>query len=484
MDFEIDVLILHAEADNEILDGHELGWTSTFKKFLEIMLTQVLDEKPNILLKSEHDGLTAANPDKVALVIPILSPAFMASEKCLENLQSFLEVIKKDDSRRILKIHKRPMARKEEPAELRNSFGYELYDHNLDTDEIDDYVDFFSISAERQYWMKLVNISYDIHECLSSLKGESANSYNGNNSRKSVYLAETGKDLTVQRMIIKRELQRHGYLVRPEHLLPEDEKEFTRVVQKEIEESSVSIHLISASYGRIPEGGTKSVLDIQNEIAAEKSSRVRDKSEFSRLIWISTQVEGASERQIAFIEAIKRDMTSSESAEILQTPLEDFKNIIREELIEVGLGKKLTITGLDQNTTKPAVYLIHNPIDEKEVAPIKKFIQKSGYEVLIPAFEGELLELRQRHVFNLRHFDIAIIYQGQVNNEWVRMKLLDLFKAPGFGRKKAIKGKAIITQVEEKIDLSVYENYNVKMIEANQKGSLDDLKEFLEETNE
>ncbi len=484
MDFEIDVLIIHAAADNEISDDNELGWTSTFKKFLEIMLLQVLDKEPNVLLKSEHDGLTASNLDKVAVVLPVLSPAFVASGACLDNLESFFQILGKNDPQRVFKILKLPLSREQEPSKLRDSLGYELFDYNQDTGEIDDYVDFFSASAERQYWMKMVNIAYDIHESLILLKDESQSIQKNSLGHKSIYLAETGRDLTVQRMVIKRELQRHGYRILPDHVLPENADDLKKVVQKEIEESSVSIHLIGSSYGEIPEGSVKSVVDIQNEIAAEKSGRIKDKNEFSRLIWISTQLQSASERQIAFIDALKRDMASSESAEILQTPLEDFKNIIREELIEVGLSKKISLTPTERNSNKPTVYLIHDQIDHDDVAPIIKFIEKSGYDVLMPAFEGELLELRQRHVYNLKNFDIAIIYQGKVNNEWVRMKLLDLFKAPGFGRRKAVKGKAIITQSQEKIDLSTYQNYEVNMIEADKKGSLDSLKEFLEETNE
>ena len=248
--------------------------------------------------------------------------------------------------------------------------------------------------------------------------------------------------LLFKRNIIKRELQRHGYKVLPDHTLPQASNELIKVVQKEIEESSISIHLIGNSYGDIPEGSDKSVVDIQNQLASEKSAGLKDKHTFSRLIWISPKLQHASEKQLAFIESIKRDLASTEGAEILQTPLEDFKNIVREELIEVGIEKKLSKRFEDTTNGKSSIYILHDKIDEKEVAPIKKEIEKLGYQVLLPAFEGELLELRQQHIANLRNFDAAIIYQGKVNNQWVRMKLLDLLKAPGFGRRKADKGQS------------------------------------------
>ena len=88
-------------------------------------------------------------------------------------------------------------------------------------------------------------------------------------------------------------------------------------------------------------------------------------------------------------------------------------------------------------------------------------IKRSGYHVILPIFEGELLELRKHHIENLKNLDAAIIYKGKVNEQWVRMKVLDLLKAPGFGRKKPIIGKAIFTDSEINTDNYLQQNINV-----------------------
>jgi hypothetical protein len=62
MNFEIDVLILFADHDNESQKG-QTGWVTQFKKFLELMLMQVLGEKPKVLLKSEFDSMASPNLD-------------------------------------------------------------------------------------------------------------------------------------------------------------------------------------------------------------------------------------------------------------------------------------------------------------------------------------------------------------------------------------------------------------------------------------
>lgn len=483
MAFEIDVLIIYANNDNNQSDTDQ-GWVNNFKKFLELMLVQVLGKKPNIMIKSEHDSITGANLKKVAIMIPILSPSFIESGESLDTLESFFGILKKDDVERVFKVQKMPVRQEEQPTKLKELIGYDLFEIDSDTGEIDDFVDFFSPEAERSFWMKMVDLAYDIHESLIVLNELSTDSgVKHILDRRSIYLAETGYDLSIQRNIIKRELQRHGYKILPDHTLPNEIEALKKVVTKELEECSLSIHLIGSSYGEIPSGTDKSVVDIQNQLAAERSSQIKDKTKFSRLIWVSNQLNHASEKQLSFIENIKRDLASSEGTEILQTALEDFKNIIREELIEVGIDKKLGKSSSTGENGKPSIYVLHDKIDEKSVAALKKEIEKAGYSVLTPSFKGELLELRQDHINNLRNFDAAIIYQGKVNNQWVRMKLLDLLKAPGFGRRKPIKGKAIISGREDKLDISAYKNYNVTLIEDDGKGAIDSLKGFLSELN-
>lgn len=484
MAFEIDILITYADNDNHAADRGN-GWVTDFKRFLELMLLQVLGEKPNILLKSEHDSVTGGDMKKVGILIPILSPHFIESGECLDTLEDFLNTAKSSFPR-VFKVLKKPIGHEEQPTKLRELIGFDLYSVDPDSGRIEDYKDFFSADAEQNYWMKMVDLAYEIHESLIQLKQKASKAeVKPIFTRRSIYLAETGHDLTIQRNIIKRELQRHGYKVLPDHTLPGNLTELKKEIKKEIEECSLSIHLIGNSYGEIPEGSDRSIVDIQNQIAAEKSSGLKDKAAFSRLIWISPRLQRASEKQIAFIESIKRDMASTEGAEILQTPLEDFKNIVREELIEVGIDKKLNRSEAEPaGNGKSKIYLLYDKLDEKEVKPIEKFVEKAGFIVLKPSFEGELLALRQHHISNLRNFDAAIIYQGAVNDQWVRMKLLDLLKAPGFGRRKPIKGKLIISGKEEKIDISSYKSHNIMVIDGSKKDALDSLKIFLDEINE
>jgi hypothetical protein len=63
----------------------------------------------------------------------------------------------------------------------------------------------------------------------------------------------------------------------------------------------------------------------------------------------------------------------------------------------------------------------------------------------------------------------------------VRMKVLDLLKAPGFGRKKPIQGKALVATENSNVDQ--YKNQNLTLISGDKNRSLETLKNFLTELN-
>jgi len=477
MAFDIDVLITFAKKDNEAVKNSSQGWVTQFKKFLELMLIQVLGSKPNIVLKSEFDTATSPALNNAAILVAILTKDFIESGRCLDNLETFYKATADSKINRVFKVMKSPLTMQEQPPRLRDMIGYEMYQLDTETGVMKEYADFFSQEAEKQYWMKLVDLAYDIHDALMILKeGEIKSEAKNIFKRKTIYLAETGHDISVQRNIIKRELQRHGYIVLPKNNLPESIDEVERMVRRDLEESSLSIHLVGSAYGEIPEGSDRSIVDIQNKIAAEVSiEKKQNKQEFSRLIWIAQNLKNASDRQKAFIETLKRDTEAQEGAEILQNPLEDFKNIVREELLESQERRTVDESG------GKSIYLLHDKIDDKEVKPFKELLEKAGFKVLEPAFEGELLDVRKQHIDNLRNFDGAIIFKGKVNDQWVRMKVLDLLKAPGFGRKKPIKAKALLATGN--LNLDNFNNQNLTIITGDLRHSEENLKNFLQEIN-
>ncbi|HEX5169270.1 MAG TPA: hypothetical protein VFW11_08850 [Cyclobacteriaceae bacterium] len=472
MKSEIDVLIIFTSRDNES------GWVSQFKRFLELMLLQVLGEKPNVLLKDEIDTLTSPNLDNAATLITILSKNFIQSGQCLDHLETFVKASASTSRKinRIFKVFKSPLSQIEQPPRLRELMGFEMYQLDPNSGETSEYTDYFTSEAEKQYWMKMVDLAYDIYDALLQLKGDplpiSTRLYN----RKTIYLAETGHDMTVQRNIIKRELQRHGYVVLPKQMMVGNVSEIETTIRKDLEECNLSIHLIGAAYGEIPEGSDKSLPELQLTLAAERNKMARESNtHFSRLVWLSPNPLSLSERQRMFVERINADVESLDNTEILQMPIEDFKVIMHEELMERADRSPV------QRPNERTIYLMHDRVDHDEAKHFASLIETNGFRVLLPAFEGDVMEVRKKHIENLIDFDVALIFRGRVNEQWVRMKVLDLLKAPGYGRRKPIIGKAIISIPGPELNPEAYRKHDLEVIQGGLEKSLESLKNLLQD---
>src|SRR5690242_5977545 len=121
MGFDIDVLIVFAEKDNEENEKKEPGWVSQFKRFLELMLNQVLGEKSKIMLKAEYDNMVAPKMQNVGVIVPILSKDFIQSGSCLDHVETFIKNTESSKGRtRIFKVFKSPLTAQEQPPKLRD----------------------------------------------------------------------------------------------------------------------------------------------------------------------------------------------------------------------------------------------------------------------------------------------------------------------------------------------------------------------------
>lgn len=468
---EQDIIINYTEKDNEAAKN-ENGWVTDFARFLEIMLTQVLGRKPTIVLKSENSALTAAELNSTGVLISVISPHFINSGQCLDAIEEFYKGISTSKTNRLFKVLKSHVSYEEQPAKLKDSLPYDLFDLDYDSGNSVVFDDYFGPAAENVYWMKMVDLAYDVHESLVMV--EEAASKDGIKplyKRETIFLAETGQDLNVQRNVIRRELQRHGYKVLPDHMLPRDLATAEKVIQEELKESVMSVHLIGNSYGEIPEGGDRSIVDLENKLAAQKVKDNPSDRKLQRLIWINPHQENSSDQQKNFIENIQRDLSALEASEIFQIPLEDFKNTLREELFEYQANENGT-KEIALDDKKLNIYLIYDKTDKDEAIGVAKELTKAGLNVLHTDFDDNVLALRKMHLEKLRLLDIGMVFKGKVNENWVRMKLLDLLKAPGLGRKKPILGKGVIGGLGVEMHKEHYEDFDLEILSVDRKEAL------------
>jgi hypothetical protein len=459
MKFEYDILISFSGADDKPLEKYPKGWVNSFQSFLERLLTQLMGEKPKIILS---DGNAPSDISSKALtMVSVLSPNYVDSVPHVREAESFYRNLEKDGSlqkdglNRIFKVLKSYVPTNKHPEGLRDLIGYNLYNIDYITGESIEITDFFEADVENTYWLRLVDLAHDLYDIIIASKDQksehvlavgAANEY--------IYLANAARDLAVQRDVIKRELQRHGYTVLPNYSIPSDAQNIEEKIVDDLEKCKLSIHFISGSAYNKSEEKQKGLPEIQNEIAAKFSSKKNDKNvnkdflEFPRFIWIPPDYRVSDEQQKIFIENFKRDAQLVAGADVLSIPLEELKAIVRNELYEIN-ARKTSVSNqssLSNDSGKTSIYLICDKMDYDGGKKIADHLSVSGYEVIIPEFKGTILESRQIHQLNLNKCDAVLIYMSKVSEKWVNSKAHDVLKSPGFGRKKVMRNKIVLVE--------------------------------------
>lgn len=490
-----EILLCFSEEDNHPIEGGLKGWVSNFHKFLSTLLSQISRDSPEVKLISEadYDQLVFEN---ASLVVLVSTPSLVRHSSFIDKLNRYGKRLQEEDKLlvdgipRVFKVHKMPFEEDAFLPQFQNIISYDFYMVDPLSGETQEFKRFFGTDAERSYWMKLVDMAYDIHHILQvSEVRQKETELNEVPREKTVYLASTGIDMVIQRDIIKRELIRHGYKVLPQHTLPKEVNALEQMVKEDLHKCRLSIHLVGEDYGYRPKGSEISVVDIQNRIASnhtydmvEYNKTATEKLPFSRLIWLSPDLKNVTERQKIFIEDLKSDAAALEEAEVLQITLPELKTIIREELVTGGRFNTFRdIKGYHPAEEGDAkiIYLIHDKKDRRSSKPISDYLEKSGYKVVEPSYDGDLVDIRYIHQENLRRCDGSIIYFGTAKEAWIKTKLQDLLKAPGFGRDKKLLAKAVYFDGAKKVDLEHYAKNNALVLGNNGGFKAEHLQPFL-----
>jgi hypothetical protein len=151
-----------------------------------------------------------------------------------------------------------------------------------DTGKIRELHDECPPNLEQMYWARLDDIAHDMRDLLLQVREAGPAAVSPPQEPLTVYLAETTSDLEEQRDMIKRELREYGCRILPDSQLPLVETGFIQQVKNYLDQSVLSIHLVGGCFGLVPEGSQKSIIVLQNELAAKKSKT----GKLQRLIWL------------------------------------------------------------------------------------------------------------------------------------------------------------------------------------------------------
>ena len=130
-------------------------------------------------------------------------------------------------------------------------------------------------------------------------------------------------------------------------------------------------------------------------------------------------------------------------AELMEDSLDNFRDYVVEKLKPQAKPAEPAAATAPSADGPSSVYLIFDQKDDESVGPLEDYLFDQGLEVMVPTFDGEEAAIKQAHIEKMTHCDAVLIYYGQADRAWVDMKLMNLMKAPGYGRTKPFVAKTV-----------------------------------------
>jgi TIR domain-containing protein len=443
MEFDVDVFVSYAHLDDAALSDERKGWVSKLHETLDRRLAQLLGKKARIWRDPKlhgNDVFADSIVERVqhaAVLLSVVSPRYVKSEWTTRELTEFCKAcaerggVQVHEKSRIFKVLKTPVPLEQQAPPLPSLLGYEFFAVDPDSGNFREFDEQFGPEYRQKFLMKLDDLAQDLKDLLEFVESPTLVE-DERPERGTIYLAVTTLDLHDQRDVIRRDLQQHGYTVLPSQPLPTVGGEVEAAVRDDLARSSMSIHLVGKRYSLTPEGATSSLVEIQNELAIERSGQ----GGFTRLVWIPPDLQAVDTRQQQVISRLRADPRAADNSDLLETPLEDLRTVIHENL-EQGRPAKPDPQGSEATTPGVAsVYLLYDERDANVVSPWADLLFNSGLEVIHPVFSGNEADIREYHEDNLRTADGVVIFFGAAGELWMARKFSELRKIAGYGRTK------------------------------------------------
>lgn len=452
------VFISYAHIDNLPLSEDQQGWISRFHNTLAVFLSQRIGGRANIWRDLKLQGNDIFGDEIVSafcdttLFLSILTPRYVRSEWCKREVREFCQYAESTDGliienkARVFKVIKTPVdqgaSERLLPPVMHNSLGYEFYVQDEQGPmELDPH---FGETYKQDYLRKVCILANNAAQLIQRFQSEQANGASDPADDSAVaakhtlvFLASSSFDLRDQRELIEADLRSHGYRVLPEQRLPaEDEVEHRQAVAALLEQAHLSLHLIGSGYGAVPDGPSQqSLVEIQNAMAADRSGS----HGLPRLIWLPQDTSSEQPDQVRFLETLRRQAAPQRGADLLSGTLEELRTVLHASLdrLENPVSPPAEVAsaspaGPDDTAAGRMLYMICVAADRKATLPLRKWLRGEGWEVSLPAFEGDASALRAAHEGMLRNCQAALIFYGAGDEPWHRSVAMDLLRAPAY----------------------------------------------------
>ena len=432
------LFISYAHLDDQPLQAGDLGWITRFHATLAALLSMRLGHQARIWRDQKLQGNDVFDAEieaqfrQAAVFVSILSSRYLSSEWCTREMREFCDNAQRrgglvvDNKARVFKVIKTPVdAQAGLPTVLQDVLGYEFFAIKdgapLELDPA------YGQEYAQLYNQKVAKLAWDISQLLKVLPAAqsagAAQTPAGARAaaRPAVYLAECSFDRREARDVIEAELRRLGYPVLPAQRLPADEADYLAAVDQLLQDCALSIHVVGEGYGAVPDGpAARSVVMHQNDLAVARSKA----GGLARLIWLPEGTASAHAPQQAFIEALHHDAQAQWGADLITGGLEELKAAMHATLRKLEHPDPPPATGADavDGVARGCIHLLCDEKDRarKSTLPLRKWLRQQGFEVTLPAFEGDAAQVRLANQQLLASCDAVLLFYGAGDEGWKR----------------------------------------------------------------
>ena len=449
--FETDLFISYAHIDDQPLSPEQRGWISRFHASLEALLSMRLGRKARIWRDPKLQGNDVFGDEIVeqfsntAVLVSVITPRYLKSDWCTKEIREFCEEAERRggvvlaNKARVFKVLKTPVDTQDPlPAVVKELLGYEFFRVEGDTPlELDPA---YGETFGQDYIRKIGQLAWDVKELVEELVTTAGARDDGAEaevaSKPVVYLAECSYDRKQDREALEGELRRLGYGVLPDRELPRDEAGYIEAVKSLLSECGLSVHLIGAKHGAVPDGPSeKSTVELQNDLAVEWSKIAA----LPRVIWLPEGTTSDQPAQQTFLDAIHTDPAAQFAADLITGDFEALKTTLYATLKRLEEPPPAGASANDAASASRLVYLICTAKDRRATVSVRKYLNDHGLEVSMPAFEGDAASIRAVHEQLLTDCDAVLLFYGAGDEAWKRATDNELRKMSAYRSGKPLR---------------------------------------------
>jgi TIR domain len=437
MSFRTHVFISYAHNDNDSTTG---AWVSRFHELLEGYLRSTLKRTKPVIWRDKRlsdnevfDASIMQNLADSAVMVAVLTDNYVASEWCQREAHAFCEQAEKstgvaaENLLRVFKVIKRPPETEQTlPPPMRTITGKPFYvrigkDERESNDELDKPVELDPGMGDAFAAKLRLRVNMLAQDIANTLRAIAAVAPTGAGpaaaapapQRPTVYLAQCGDDRADDRMALRSELMQRGYTVLPDRELPMVETVYREEVARLLERCVMSIHLLGAKSGPVPDGdGEESVVAIQNALAVERGKGAA----FRRVVSLPAGTVATKASHQRFLEDMHTRAEMQGGCELITGDLEAVKSAMHTALkiIETPPPPP-SVPATERGRT---VYVIFDKPDFAASKPLRIALEEAGLTVLKPLFEGEPEALREANFARLIACDAVLVFYGSGTDQW------------------------------------------------------------------